>query len=81
MGSDTTIILSRGRCFKDSTEKGTAQGGERVKKTDRVLLAAGLALGVSVLLGAAPGGFYAGRFERSAEFLLLFLNLNELLKE
>ena len=57
------------------------EGGERVKKTDRVLLAAALALGLSALLGAAPGGFYAGRFERSAEFLLLFLNLNELLKE
>lgn len=57
------------------------RGGEGVKKADRVLLAAGLALGVSALLGAAPGGFYAGRFERSVEFLLLFLNINELLKE
>lgn len=52
-----------------------------MKKTDRVLLAAALALGVSAILGAAPGGFYAGRFERSVEFLLLFLNINELLKE
>lgn len=57
------------------------EGGERMKKEKRVLLAAGLALGISALLGLAPGGFYAGRFERSAEFLLLFLNLNELLKE
>ena len=52
-----------------------------MKKEKRVLLAAGLALGISALLGLAPGGFYVGRFERSAEFLLLFLNLNELLKE
>ena len=31
MGSDTTIILSRVRCFKDSTEKGMEQGGEGMR--------------------------------------------------
>ena len=67
--------------YREDEKEEAMRMEKRNKKTERLLAAAFLSMVGCSLFRLLPGFEYAGKYEYSIHFLLMFLNINELLKD